>query len=269
MKDLNQKHFKSVAKLLLAFTILSLFFVISPYVIRFGGGLNFGQQNEFAQFGDYLGGVLNPILSFATIFLLLFTVKLQIDSLNLQAQEVEATRLELSQSREAAQEQIRHMKVEAKKADVYKTIQVLEERLEGLYREPVFFVSNGILRERELYFLLSFATEEALQQIIKPEEKPSSEFETQLVKTKSVLMQLHITVVKLSIQLTLLLQHGPNEALLFFYEPTLNHLAEKLKKVGYLPEADELTLKINSDHRGRLTRMHQGMPNTGVDADAT
>lgn len=257
MKDTNHKQFTLITKLLLIFALISMGFVIAPYIIKFGGFFNFGQQDHFGQFGDYIGGVLNPLLTFATILLLLFTVKLQIDSLNIQAQELEATRLELTQSREAAQEQIRHLKIEARKSDVYKTIEVLEKRLEGLYREPVFFISDGRLRERELYFLLSFATDEALQQIIKPEERPPQEFETQLVKTKSILMQLHLTVVKLSLQLTLLLQHGPNDALLFFYEPTINHLAEKLKKVGYLPEADELSLKMNAETRGQLSRMHQ------------
>lgn len=258
MKNQNEKQFGFISKLLLTFALLSLLLVLLPYIIRFGGVFNFGQQDNFAQFGDYLGGVLNPILSFSTILLLLYTVKLQIDSLNIQAQELEATRIELTQSREAAQEQIKHMKAEANKADVYKTIQVLEERLEGLYREPLYFLSGGYLHERELYFLLSFATDEALQQIIKPEERPLPEFETQLVKTKSILMQLHLTVVKLSVQLTLLLQHGQNDALLFFYEPTLNHLAGKLKKIGYLPEDDEHTMKLNTEMRGRLSKMHHG-----------
>lgn len=65
-------------------------------------------------------------------------------------------------------------------------------------------------------------------------------------------MQLHLTIVKLSMQLTLLSQCSDSDAVLLFYEPTLSHLADKLKAVGYLPEADEVTLKLNREMRLRI-----------------
>jgi uncharacterized membrane protein len=220
------------------------------YFLNFKGGLTL-EHDRWGTFGDFVGGTLNPILSFFALTALLLTIVLQ-------NRELEATREEMSQSRIAAQDQVAHFKNESKKADVYKTIQVLENRLENLYREPIYFISGNELRERELYFVLSFATDDALQQIIRPEEHPPSEYETQLVKTKSLLMQLHLTIVKLSLQLTILTEFLDNNALLFFYEPTIGHLASKLDEIGYLPEADKESLRLNAEvRRNMMNSKHQ------------
>lgn len=55
-----------------------------------------GGPAEWGMFGDYVGGLANPLLSFLTIFLLIV-------SLYIQSQELAATREELSQSKEALQ----------------------------------------------------------------------------------------------------------------------------------------------------------------------
>ncbi|HFJ8954282.1 TPA: hypothetical protein ACGWHD_003093 [Serratia liquefaciens] len=53
-------------------------FVCSLYYFNFGinGGLS-NKTDVWGQFGDYLGGVVNPILSFITIYLLLNSIRLQ------------------------------------------------------------------------------------------------------------------------------------------------------------------------------------------------
>ena len=91
------------------------------------------------------------------------------------------------------------------------------------------------------------------------EEHPPAEYETQLVKTKSLLMQLHLTIVKLSMQLTMLTEFRDNNAILFFYEPTIGHLASKLDKIGYLPPDDRESLKINAEIRGRAMNAQNQM----------
>lgn len=55
------------------------------------------QVVELGTLGDYVGGMLNPILAFASFMALLYTIKLQVDELKL-------TRDELSQSRKAQQD---------------------------------------------------------------------------------------------------------------------------------------------------------------------
>lgn len=226
---------------LLAIVMMAAAFIL--YFLNFNG--EFTSQPEYwGTFGDFIGGTLNPILSFFALMALLITIILQ-------NRELEATRDEIAQSRLAAQEQVSHFKNESKKADVYRTIQILETRLEKIYKEPLYFISNGKLLKRELYFLLTFATDDALKQIIKPEEHPTEEHESELVSTKSTLMDLHLTIVKLSMQLTMLAGYPNNNAILFFYEPTISHLASKLDKIGYLPLDDKETLRINAEIRQR------------------
>lgn len=239
--------------------------VLVTYFFFFGSHGLSSSQEHWGQFGDFLGGAVNPLMSFLALVAIVLTVILQSkqielskDELALSRQELTATREELAQSRAAAQEQVAHLKAEAKKADVYRTIQVLEGRLEGLYREPIYFLAGGVLRKRELYFVLTFATPGALKQIIPADIPPPIEHETELVQTKSVLMQLHLTIVKLSMQLTFLIQFSDSDPVLFFYDPTINHLAGKLKEIGYLPEQDEATLKFNSEMRRRIVESRRG-----------
>jgi hypothetical protein len=54
-------------------------------------------KDELGTLGDFVGGILNPILAFASFVALLYTIKLQVDELKL-------TRDELSQSRKAQQD---------------------------------------------------------------------------------------------------------------------------------------------------------------------
>lgn len=244
---------------IVAFASAYLLTVLAVYLFFFGAEGFSTSQEHWGQFGDFLGGTVNPLMSFLALIAIVLTIILQSKQIELSKgelalsrQELIATREELSQSRAAAQEQVAHLKAEAKKTDVYRTIQVLEARLEGLYREPIYFLSGGVLRKRELYFVLTFATPEALKQIIPAEVPPPAEHETELTQTKSILMQLHLTIVKLSMQLTFLVQLSDNDPVLFFYEPTLGHLAGKLKEIGYLPEKDEVTMKMNSEMRRKF-----------------
>jgi hypothetical protein len=44
-----------------------------------------------------------------------------------------------SKQLQATREELDNLKKEAKKSDIYRTLQVLENRLEKLYREPIYF----------------------------------------------------------------------------------------------------------------------------------
>jgi hypothetical protein len=97
----------------LGFISLSL---IAFYYFNFGYRLEmgFGTQNDFGLFGDFLGGVLNPILGFATVGLLIWSLKMQRDELTLTRQELKETKEETALSRQAMQEQVVHFQKEAK-----------------------------------------------------------------------------------------------------------------------------------------------------------
>ena len=67
--------------------------VLAAYAIAFWGNKP-GGPAEWGMFGDFVGGLANPLLGFLTIFLLIV-------SLYYQTQELAATREELAQSKEA------------------------------------------------------------------------------------------------------------------------------------------------------------------------
>lgn len=77
-----------------------LFWVIIGF-ITFVFFFYFFPIDELNNFGDYFGGVLNPILAFISFIAILWTVALQRHSIKLQKDELEETRKELSGSRKA------------------------------------------------------------------------------------------------------------------------------------------------------------------------
>lgn len=100
-------------------------FALSAYILRFSGELS-ADQAVWGQFGDYLGGTLNPFFAFLTIFLLVVT-------LAVQTRELEATRKQA--------------------ADSAKSLRLQTEALEQQVFEQTFFqllsVFNDVLASTE------------------------------------------------------------------------------------------------------------------------
>lgn len=62
-----------------ALIILLVMLVILGYYLWRFSSLGYGNQAELGQFGDYFGGVLNPILSFSAFFVLIYTYRHQLN----------------------------------------------------------------------------------------------------------------------------------------------------------------------------------------------
>lgn len=62
-------------------------FVALFYLIKFRGGLS-PDQTRWGEFGDYIGGVLNPIFGFLGLIALLLTIALQAKELKLSRKEL-------------------------------------------------------------------------------------------------------------------------------------------------------------------------------------
>ncbi|WP_143273342.1 hypothetical protein [Azospirillum palustre] len=77
----------------------------------------------YGQYGDFIGGSLNPILSFMSLIAVLFTVSLQIT-------ELQQNREELRETREVAVQQKRHFENEAKKTEIMQALQQYESEYE-------------------------------------------------------------------------------------------------------------------------------------------
>lgn len=66
------------------------------------------QQAEWGQFGDYVGGLLNPFFSVMAFFALLYTVRQQSITIDLQVEEMRKSTEQLENSANALREQNRH-----------------------------------------------------------------------------------------------------------------------------------------------------------------
>jgi hypothetical protein len=88
------------------------------FISRFGEQEPSSNPEHWGQFGDFLGGTLNPILAFASFMALLYTIRLQIKQLKLSADELSATRTELEASRIAQQGSSESLKVQLEKLDI-------------------------------------------------------------------------------------------------------------------------------------------------------
>lgn len=97
--------------LLLAFSILFIY----KFYVTFDGVI-FPSDNtraDWGTFGDYFGGVLNPIFGFASFLALLVTIIYQAKELKLSRTELELTRNELSNSAIALKNQNRAIELQS------------------------------------------------------------------------------------------------------------------------------------------------------------
>lgn len=111
--------------------------LLAFYFLNFHGGI--GDKGDFGAFGDYFGGVLNPILGFATVGLLVWSLKYQMDELALSRQELALTRQELAEtkeetalSRKAMEEQVNHIKNEARLNELTRLLDLSNKKYEAI-----------------------------------------------------------------------------------------------------------------------------------------
>lgn len=245
--------------------VLVLFGVYAAYAWNFGHLGVSPSQGDWGLFGDFVGGIANPILSFFALISLVLTVGLQSKQLRLtneqlliSKQELADTRKELELSRKAAEGQLKHLQQEAKKNDIYRTLRVLEERLETLYKEPVYLLVGNKLECWQLYLLFSHGTDPLLAKVPSLLQEPPENYHAQFMQTKGVLTRLHITLVKFSSLLSSLCAIDNSDELMLFYEPTLSHLATQLKKTGYLPADDEVSMLVMAQFRKTAREARRG-----------
>jgi hypothetical protein len=150
----------------LGFISLSL---IAFYYFNFGYHLEmgFGNQADFGAFGDFLGGVLNPILGFATVALLIWSLKMQRQALSVSNQELSLTRQELKEtkqetalSRQAMQDQVEHLQKEAKLNELIRLMAAVKIKCDEML--------NSNVTERELSFDLYHFSQPRSYDIYRP-----------------------------------------------------------------------------------------------------
>jgi hypothetical protein len=114
--------------------------LLAFYYFNFGYRLEmgFGSQADFGAFGDFLGGVLNPILGFATVGLLIWSLKMQRDELALTRQELKETKQETALSRQAMEAQVIHLKQDAKLTELQGVLKAQLDIINDLLSTQVY-----------------------------------------------------------------------------------------------------------------------------------
>lgn len=101
------------------------------------------RQDIWGQFGDFVGGTVNPILSFLSLIALVLTVTLQSRQLTIAKEELENSKQELAATREelkrstdaqrqtakALQEQAKHAEISARLSALRAALDVTSESL--------------------------------------------------------------------------------------------------------------------------------------------
>lgn len=121
-----RKVFKWLAWILAVATVIGAGAFIF-YFISFKGDLSH-QQDIWGMFGDYIGGVLNPVFSFLALVALLLTIVLQ-------SKELEQTRTELKRTADANAKQATYISTQQKREDIYKLITKLSDRINNNYNK--------------------------------------------------------------------------------------------------------------------------------------
>lgn len=99
------------------------------YVRAFGTDLA-TSHTRWGEFGDFIGGVLNPLYALLAFLAVLYTVSIQAAALK-QAQE------DFEARQRKAQEQIDHLKEASYKEDILRIIKDINEKLEGALQVEV------------------------------------------------------------------------------------------------------------------------------------
>ncbi|QSX28721.1 hypothetical protein JYB88_10530 [Shewanella cyperi] len=128
--------FKAILILLFVFALCML----ALYFRQFNGPL--GNQGDFGTFGDFFGGVLNPILGFATVGLLIWSLKVQIHELNATREEIARTAEETSLSRMSMQAQVDHLRQEANLNEIRNVITTQLDIIKNLSATEIFSIYN-------------------------------------------------------------------------------------------------------------------------------
>lgn len=99
LADLDVDRLLKWLALIVAVATTMIVTVFASYYITFNGVLT-AKQDYWGQFGDFIGGTLNPILSFLTLMAIVLTVVLQHKQLEMSRAELDISRMELEATRE-------------------------------------------------------------------------------------------------------------------------------------------------------------------------
>jgi uncharacterized membrane protein len=133
--------------------VLTLFTYIAVFAdkLPFLTGIFSTKISEWGQFGDYFGGILNPILSFIAIIVLIITLRIGYETLKISKVELEkATEMlehaktEVEALKEQTQKQIKHVENESYKNEIFKILQEIDGNIQSIFNLTIEKSGGGL-----------------------------------------------------------------------------------------------------------------------------
>lgn len=128
-EEIRLRRLRVVTYWLFALVAAVVIVVMWLYLARVSGS-PFDGKADAGQFGDYMGGLLNPIVA-------LFALAALFESLNVQRQELAETREELRETRLAAQRQADHFELQGKLDELSRAAGMLQTSLDSALSAPL------------------------------------------------------------------------------------------------------------------------------------
>lgn len=155
--------------------IVAVSTVLGVYIFHFGEYEISNNPEKWGPFGDFFGGVLNPILAFFSFVALLYTI-------HIQQKELELTRIELSNSvsaqektadfarcqNEISERQIIELEKSEKKNDIYKIISTIDKKVVTLLNSEVeSHRTRGMIELKRVFVTINVSDTVEKERVIK------------------------------------------------------------------------------------------------------
>jgi hypothetical protein len=92
----SERQFESAKIFIPLVGLFIICILLGIYFFKFNGSL--GTNSDFGAFGDFLGGLLNPVLTFLTILLLIYSITFQLDELKETRKEIVRSRNDIKEN---------------------------------------------------------------------------------------------------------------------------------------------------------------------------
>jgi|GEM_PF-2003609 len=158
VKGNREFDYKKLVVNMLWFVVIIFLLAISIYIDRFGFFFpleTLGTLEQFGSFGDFVGGMMNPLLQFIVIAMLFWSIQIQQRELALTNETLQATREEIKESREATQASAAALQAQAK----FQRTQLELTAIEGVLSKLLLDLEDNSKRGR---FAIGLINEESL-----------------------------------------------------------------------------------------------------------
>lgn len=115
LEKLNALTVLRVVVRLFVLSLLTVLFLAAFYFWNFHGSFS-GSHDKWGQFGDFIGGTLNPIIGLFGLFALLMTIVLQTKELELTREELRRSAISQEKSERALSKQSETMELSTRLA---------------------------------------------------------------------------------------------------------------------------------------------------------